>query len=197
MDLVPELKRLTAPHEQDDPTSYTPYIKDLGICKISPYSSTANPLMYTLIHITGTAMGHERSMRAMRVSEEAQEPLLRMGCMAAMCLRNYSGYEMIASSTKEEMEEFKAKRRDANAFATGPDIEKYDAAIAKGMKIPSHWKPWFRTGTGQDVLELLLNSEGLFDSFRRMIKARISYFDMRQGSIGKHVREYVTAPDLK
>ena len=117
MDLVPELRRLTTPHEQDEPDS--PYIKDLGICKISPYSSTANPLMYTLIHITGTAMGHERSMRAMRVNDAAKDSLLRMGCMAAMCLRNYSGYEMIAASTTEEMEERKAKRCKCICHWTG------------------------------------------------------------------------------
>lgn len=75
-------------------------------------------------------------------------------------------------------------------------ILKYDRAIAAGTKIPPTWKPWFRTGTGWDVLEMLRHSEGLFDSFRKMIKARISYCEMRNGSIGKMVQEYVTAPDM-
>ena len=97
--------------------------------------------MYTLLHITGTALGHERSMRATRVNDVAKDTLLRMGCIAAMCLRNYSGYEMIAASNTEEMEERKANRRGAESYATGPEIVKYDKAIEAGTKIPPNWKP--------------------------------------------------------
>ena len=132
-------------------------------------------------------------MRAVRVGDVSKDTLLRMGCIAAMCLRNYSGYEMIAASNTELMEERKAGRRSAEEYETEPELLKYDRAIAAGTKIPPSWEPWFRTGTGWDVLEMLRHSDGLFDSFRKMIKARISYSEMRQNSIGKMVQEYVTA----
>ena len=193
MELVPELRRLTDPNEQGEPDPYSPYIKDLGICKVSPYSSTANPLVYTLLHITGTALGHERSMKAVKVGDMSKDTLLRMGCIAAMCLRNYSGYEMIAASNRELMEERKAGRLNASEFASAPDLVKYDNVIAAGGKIS---QKWFRSGTGWDVLEMLRHSDGLFDSFRKTIKARISYCKMRNGSFGNMVQEYVTAPDL-
>ena len=55
--------------------------------------------------MTGTALGHERSMKAIHVSEEAQDQLLRMACMAAICLKNYDGYQIISASTTEKTQE--------------------------------------------------------------------------------------------
>jgi len=190
--LAKEIKRLSKDQGQDDPFSFTPYLKDMGICRISPYSSKANPLIYTLLHITGTCMGHERSMRALRVTEESQEQLLRIGVFAGMALQNFSGYEMIAASTREKLQaRVKKRKTEIIKGDKDPAIVKVDAALKKGLKIKPNQKPWFRTGEGEDVHELLTKSVGIFDVFREAVVDRISYFPHRKDTIGRHVYDRV------
>ena len=75
-------------------------------------------------------MGHERSMRAQRVTEEAHEQLLRMGCIAGICLLNYTGYAMIAASTSEETQARVNSRSEKMDIITGPDtIKKTESLV--------------------------------------------------------------------
>ena len=92
---------------------------------------------------------------------------------------------MIAASTREEMQELVNNREIKVKTADPLEMTRINNAIKKGKKIPNNWPPWFRTGTGKDVHEMLVNSLGLFDEFRHAIKGRIAYFNMREGTIVK------------
>ena len=78
-------------------------------------------------------------MRAPRVTEEAQNQLLRLGCTAAMCMQNFSDYTMIAASDSEKMGELVRKRDHKLDVDATKDMK--DNQISKGLKAPPNWKP--------------------------------------------------------
>ena len=57
----PEIERIARDEDQDNQFSYTPYLKDMGLCNVSPYSTTANPRLYTMVYVIGSVIGFKMS----------------------------------------------------------------------------------------------------------------------------------------
>lgn len=60
-----ELIRLTKEGEEyENPYSYFPYFRDLGLSKKSPFSNSVNPAIYNMVYSIGTLLLNKRSINA-------------------------------------------------------------------------------------------------------------------------------------
>nr|WIF20027.1 nucleocapsid protein [Snakehead vesiculovirus] len=66
-----EVERMMKPGQEiDQEASYMPYLKDMGLSKVSPYSATKNPGFHTWGQSACALMGSIRSQNALRASED-------------------------------------------------------------------------------------------------------------------------------
>nr|UVT38875.1 nucleoprotein [Perhabdovirus perca] len=66
-----EVSRMMKPGQEiDKADSYMPYLKDLGLCRKSPYSSSANPGVHCWAQMTCALLGSKRSQNAIASTEE-------------------------------------------------------------------------------------------------------------------------------
>nr|QOG55577.1 nucleoprotein [Perhabdovirus perca] len=66
-----EISRMMRPGQEiDKAESYMPYLKDLGLCRKSPYSSSANPGVHCWAQMTCALLGSKRSQNAIANTEE-------------------------------------------------------------------------------------------------------------------------------
>nr|UVT38877.1 nucleoprotein [Perhabdovirus perca] len=66
-----EVSRMMRPGQEiDKADSYMPYLKDLGLCRKSPYSSSANPGVHCWAQMTCALLGSKRSQNAIASTEE-------------------------------------------------------------------------------------------------------------------------------
>ncbi|ALJ30355.1 N protein [Eelpout rhabdovirus] len=69
--IAAEVDRMMRPGQEiDQETSYMPYLKDMGLSKVSPYSATKNPGFHIWGQTACALMGSVRSQNALRVSED-------------------------------------------------------------------------------------------------------------------------------
>lgn len=66
-----EVEKMMKPGQEiDQDTSYMPYLKDMGLSKVSPYSATKNPGFHAWGQSACALMGSIRSQNALRASED-------------------------------------------------------------------------------------------------------------------------------
>nr|QUN00635.1 nucleoprotein [Perhabdovirus perca] len=66
-----EISKMMRPGQEiDKADSYMPYLKDLGLCRKSPYSSSANPGVHCWAQMTCALLGSKRSQNAIASTEE-------------------------------------------------------------------------------------------------------------------------------
>nr|QIQ19260.1 nucleoprotein [Perhabdovirus trutta] len=66
-----EIARMMHPNQEiDQADSYMPYLKDFGLCRKSPYSSSANPGTHCWAQMTCALLGSKRSQNAIANTEE-------------------------------------------------------------------------------------------------------------------------------
>nr|ASM94086.1 putative nucleoprotein [Caledonia dog whelk rhabdo-like virus 2] len=61
--------------EVEDPDSYFSHFRALGFSPKSPYSATAAPYFYNLVHLVGSYMGDTRSLNAVAMVDKAIHPI--------------------------------------------------------------------------------------------------------------------------
>ncbi|XP_015378261.1 PREDICTED: uncharacterized protein LOC107172489 [Diuraphis noxia] len=92
--------------EVNQEDSYFPYMRELGLSKRSPYSSTENVHLHNWISIFCALLGSERSFNARVVSENGLMISLNLAILAAYAFKTYSS-PTIVFGTKEDAEEAK------------------------------------------------------------------------------------------
>nr|AIW58869.1 nucleoprotein [Eel virus European X]AIY29167.1 nucleoprotein [Perhabdovirus anguilla] len=79
-------RMMRAGQEIDRPESYMPYLKDLGLSRKSPYSSSANPGTHCWAQMVCAMMGSKRSQNAIASTEENLSNLTRNAEIMAYAL---------------------------------------------------------------------------------------------------------------
>ena len=80
-----EFRAITkAGEELEDPFSYMPYFKDLGLSEKSPYSTTQNPQFHFFLHSTGSLIGLRRSLNARMVRQHSGS--FQLGIICGLCI---------------------------------------------------------------------------------------------------------------
>jgi len=90
--------------EVNQEDSYFPYMRELGLSKRSPYSSTENVHLHNWISIFCALLGSERSFNARIVSENGLMISLNLAIFAAYAFKTYSS-PTIVFGTLEDAEE--------------------------------------------------------------------------------------------
>jgi len=190
--LLPEVKRMSKEESQELPNSYTHYLKEMGICPTSPYSSTANPLCYTLFHIIGTVLGVDRSCNAACVSSHSRPILLKLGITAAYFLAGVNNYSPIAAASANEANTLAQHdgRRPTQTLDQG-QMAYLETVAEMGDYLEEDQEPNPEHGDGRDVINALNVMRVIPAPWRRRIGRRLLVKKPREGSIGKMVLEYV------
>ena len=103
-EMRPEIERIVRDEDQDNQFSYTPYLKDLGLCNVSPYSATANPRLYTMIHVIGSVIGFKRSWNARSVGDEGWLSIVEAAIVAGLMIGRNRSYKKLVTTTLAEGE---------------------------------------------------------------------------------------------
>ena len=138
-EIIPEVERLAQDEDQDNQYSYTPYLKDLGLCNISPYSATANPRIYTMIHVIGSVIGFKRSWNARSVGDEGWLSIVEAAVVAGLMIGRNRSYQRFVTTTISEGEALRDVNADMDDEAAAgipsaddimADLDAFSASIA-------------------------------------------------------------------
>ncbi|CAH0730443.1 unnamed protein product, partial [Brenthis ino] len=134
--MADEILRITrAGQETGNPYSYFPYQSDLGLVRRSPYSSNANPYLFTWIHIIGSILGHKRSQNARFIFDGR---LADVGLNAVLVAWVY-GYGYMGRGGEAEDEEDRAGHDEDELWVKtqGRDPKTWYSLLKKaGFKLP-------------------------------------------------------------
>ena len=217
-----EIDSITHDEDQDNQFSYTPYLKDLGLCSISPYSATANPRLYTMIHVIGSVIGFKRSWNARSVGDDGWLSIVEAAIVAGLMIGRNRSYKKLVATTLAEGDVLKRSNADmddaAAAGAPSPevmmaDLDAFAAAIASpgggsighpggqagalkkltvAKAIDLTAPPDLGTRSSDDMLRILRTYQGAPPTMRLEASRLMSDVDMRENSIGQKTQLYLT-----
>ena len=193
--LVAELSRLGKDEGQTDPYSYFPYIKSMGICSASPYSASMNPMVFTTVHVLGTILGVERSINAIKVTDNCKGQIINMAAVAAYYISNSQSYQIIAAKNREKhalyrkhMEEFFPDKLDEES-----GIKIVEPLIVAGERYTEPDMPLTEYQDARDAVNLLNTMDQLPRNYARKIYNSLASRKLRPSSIGQMVKEALSS----
>lgn len=164
-----EIEQMLKPEQElDKPDSYMPYMMDLGISKMSPYSTVRNPAWHLFCHTVGSLMFSRRSMNARHIEAPDQSNII-------------SNAELIVFVYETRIKWLKNFRR-VDEPDTSDDLKNIRPAVFESATLPSTTKAddWFAW--------MKLNHFELPDECRKYIgKSAKKLKDTREGSIGQFI----------
>lgn len=98
------IKLGTGSEEINSEDSYFPYMRELGISKRSPYSSTENVHLHNWISIFCALLGSERSFNARILSENGLLISLNLAIFAAYAFRTFSSLQIVFGDERDAEE---------------------------------------------------------------------------------------------
>ncbi|UBB42387.1 nucleocapsid protein [Wufeng Rhinolophus pearsonii tupavirus 1] len=162
-----EIEQMLKPgQELDKPYSYMPYMMDLGISRMSPYSSVRNPAWHLFCHTIGSLLISQRSINARHLEAPDQSNIL-------------SNAELVAYVYQTRVKWSKNFKRagtddDSDALGLAQTVVLTTANLPKTTNA-DEWFAWMK-----------MNDFELPDECKRVVaKVARRLKDSREGSIGQ------------
>ncbi|UAU42859.1 nucleoprotein [Nasoule virus] len=157
---------ITEGNETNKSDSLMPYMIDLQLSKLSPYSTTANPAFHLFVHAAGSFILNPRSLNAKMVNAPSAQSIIRNAAFFIMATGKSDdwkiGFKLTNSPDKERI-----VRRGQVLAATVPQTDNVD-----------EWLAW-RNANRDDFEEILTE-------FMRDRASRIGA--VRPNTIGAHIK---------
>ncbi|UAU42839.1 nucleoprotein [Boteke virus] len=121
--------------EIDNNFSLTPYIIDLQICRLSPYSTTHNPGLHLFIHAAGTFMLKRRSIDARILDCPGETSIIQNAGVLSFVLYSKMDWKLIYGDENEQIGDT-IQAPIASSSKTSDDHP--------GGRSPSDWFKWMK-----------------------------------------------------
>ncbi|AHX81838.1 nucleocapsid [Sunguru virus] len=168
---------LSEPNQEvDNPLSYTPYMIEFQISRLSPYSTTNNPAFHLFIHAMGSFLLNKRSVDARFLQSSGTINIISNAGLLAFIMFNRMDWKLIYADDRTTNLK-KPLTTDEDSDNGGSDVEQDD-------DLPEGRNPidWFRWMEQRDF-----KLPGQVLSFMKDQAGRIGI--TRPGSIGEKIKQ--------
>ncbi|AIW61107.1 nucleoprotein [Walkabout Creek virus] len=121
--------------EVEENFSFTPYIIDLQISRLSPYSTTQNPGVHLFIHATGTFLLKRRSIDARMLDCTGEAGIIRNAGLLAFVINSKMDWKLIYSDNPKE------ERQGAKGLLVAGDKKSEDLPEGRDA---ADWYKWLK-----------------------------------------------------